>query len=243
MFLSQWKVILMQLENQNEILNDQVLEATLKYDVEKYVLSCSDFVNDNSLDEIENVKREFLETQGEIDELIVHVNQKTYAYANVRAQKQDLLITISELKARLPSSRSSSSKNSVLSNTKNHSEEVEVHVRTNKKTNIASKKNVVQNKKIVTNVDVKNAPKANDVFCVSCDNNVLTPCHDKCLAKYKLNVHSNVRRALFTTPRTAKSKSLDTTTVIAKTRISISDMAASSSICLMSKATSTISWL
>ncbi|GKB54664.1 hypothetical protein Tco_0905417 [Tanacetum coccineum] len=54
-----------------------------------------------------------------------------------------------------PSSRGSSSKNSVLLNTKNHSKDVEVHVRTNKKTNVASKKNVVQNKKIVTNVDVK----------------------------------------------------------------------------------------
>ncbi|GKA36608.1 hypothetical protein Tco_0723173 [Tanacetum coccineum] len=221
-----------------------------------------------------SIKNTRTQTQGEIDELIEHVNQKTYAYADVRAQNQDLLITISELKAMLkmlkktsstkkkqsvqnnnviapgrykvntahkqeictqksesvltstglkdvisvrrPSSRSSSSKNSVLSNTKNHSEEVEVHVRTNKKTNVVSKKNVVQNKKIVTNVNVKNAPKANDVFCVSCDKNVLTPCHDKCLAKYKLNVHLNARRALFTTPRTTKSKSLDTTPVVAK---------------------------
>ncbi|GJY18798.1 integrase, catalytic region, zinc finger, CCHC-type containing protein [Tanacetum coccineum] len=264
---------------QNEILNDQLLDVTLKYDVEKCVLICSDFVNDNSLDEIEKVKREFLKTQGEIDELIEHVNQKTYAYGDVRAQNQDLLITISELKARLknvekvtlqtsstkkkqsvqnnnviatgmykvntvhkqeictqkaesgltstrlkdvisvrrPSSRSSSSKNSVLSNTKKNSEEVEVHVKINKKTNVASKKNLVQNKKFVTNVDVKNSPKAKDVFYVSCDKNVLTPCHDKCFAKYKLNMHSNVRRSLFTTPRTTKSKSLDTTLVVAKT--------------------------
>ncbi|GJU06395.1 retrovirus-related pol polyprotein from transposon TNT 1-94 [Tanacetum coccineum] len=46
---------------QNEILNDQLLDATLKYDVKKCVLICSDFVNDNLLDEIEKVKREFLE--------------------------------------------------------------------------------------------------------------------------------------------------------------------------------------
>ncbi|GJW98137.1 retrovirus-related pol polyprotein from transposon TNT 1-94 [Tanacetum coccineum] len=119
---------------------------------------------------------------------------------------------------RRPSSRGSLSKNNVLLNTKNQSKDVEFHVRTNKKTNVASKKNVVQNKKIVTNVDVKNALKAKDVLCVSCDKNVLTSCHDICLAKYKLNVHSNVRRALFTTPRTAKPKSLDTTLVVAKTR-------------------------
>nr|GFA73349.1 hypothetical protein [Tanacetum cinerariifolium]GFA73362.1 hypothetical protein [Tanacetum cinerariifolium]GFA73367.1 hypothetical protein [Tanacetum cinerariifolium] len=39
--------------------------------------------------------------QKELDELIEHVNQKTYAYADVRAQNQDLLITISELKNKL----------------------------------------------------------------------------------------------------------------------------------------------
>ncbi|GJS85838.1 hypothetical protein Tco_0752379 [Tanacetum coccineum] len=39
--------------------------------------------------------------QKELDELIKHVNQKTYAYADVRAQNQDLLITISELKNKL----------------------------------------------------------------------------------------------------------------------------------------------
>nr|GEW62987.1 reverse transcriptase domain-containing protein [Tanacetum cinerariifolium] len=61
---------------------------------------------------------------------------------------------------RRPSSRGSSSKNSVLINTKNHSEAVEVHVRKNTKKNVTSKKNVVQNKKIVTDVDVKNALKA-----------------------------------------------------------------------------------
>nr|GEY87399.1 hypothetical protein [Tanacetum cinerariifolium] len=47
--------------NQKEVLNDQLLEATLKYDVEKCVMMCHDFVNDNSFDEIEKVKREFLD--------------------------------------------------------------------------------------------------------------------------------------------------------------------------------------
>ncbi|GJY63101.1 hypothetical protein Tco_0464561 [Tanacetum coccineum] len=178
--------------------------------------------------ENENVSLEF-QSQKEIKELIKSVNQKTYAYGDVRAQYQDLLITISELKAmirtiekdvtsvRRPSSRGSSAKNNVLTTTKNHSEDVEVHVRINKKTNVASKKNVVQNKKIVTNVDVKNATKAKDVLCVSCNKNVLTLCHDKCLLKYKLSINLKVKRTLFTTPRTAKSKSLDATSIVAKT--------------------------
>ncbi|GJV79320.1 hypothetical protein Tco_1515190 [Tanacetum coccineum] len=39
--------------------------------------------------------------QKELDELIEHVNQKTYAYADVRAQNQDVLMTISKLKNNL----------------------------------------------------------------------------------------------------------------------------------------------
>ncbi|GJZ37995.1 integrase, catalytic region, zinc finger, CCHC-type containing protein [Tanacetum coccineum] len=109
---------------------------------------------------------------------------------------------------------------SVLANTKKSSKKVEVSDRTNKKPDVASK-NVALNKKIVTNVDVKNALIANDVLCVSCAKNMLIPCHDKCLANYKLNVHSNVRRALFTTPKTVKSKFEDTTPVVSKTRFSV----------------------
>ncbi|GJY10843.1 hypothetical protein Tco_0379028 [Tanacetum coccineum] len=104
----------------------------------------------------------------------------------VCTQKAKSVLPSTELKddtsVRSPSNRGSSSKNSILLNTKNHSEDVEVY----------------------------------DVSCVSCDKNVLTPCHDKCLAKYKLYANSNVRRALFTPPRTAKSKSVDTTPVVTK---------------------------
>ncbi|GJU88379.1 putative ribonuclease H-like domain-containing protein [Tanacetum coccineum] len=89
-----------------------------------------------------------------------------------------------------PSNKDSPFRNSILSNTKNSSKKVEVSVRTNKKTYVASK-----------NV------------------NVLIPCHDKCLANYKLSVHSKVRKALFTTPRTAKSMCKDTTPVVSKTKI------------------------
>ncbi|GJS35222.1 hypothetical protein Tco_0533604 [Tanacetum coccineum] len=165
----------------------------------------------------------------------VSLELKTYAYADVRAENQDLLMTISELKTKLknakkglkaassvrrPSNRDSPFKNGVLSNTKKSSERVEVSVRKNKKTYVASK-NVVSDKKIVIDVDVKNALKAKDVLCVSCAKNVLILCHDKCLAKYRLNEHSKVRRALFTTPRTAKSTFNDTTLVVSKTRFSV----------------------
>ncbi|GKB34256.1 retrovirus-related pol polyprotein from transposon TNT 1-94 [Tanacetum coccineum] len=174
------------------------------------------------------------QTQGEINELIENVKQKTYAYADVRAQNQDLLLTIYELKAKLktvenglsatssvrrPPNMNSSFKNSVISNTKNSSEKVEVSDRANKKPDVASK-NVALNK-IVTNDEIKNALIEKNVLRVTCAKNVLIPCHDNCLAKYKLNVHSNVRRALFTTPRTVKSMFKDTTPVVSKTRFSV----------------------
>ncbi|GJW62950.1 retrovirus-related pol polyprotein from transposon TNT 1-94 [Tanacetum coccineum] len=272
-----------------------------------------------------SIKRTRTQTQGEINELIENVNQNTYAYVDVRAQKQDLLITISELKAklknveksksvntkfgkdavshnflcdtplnkqdfqkkiiasktkekhvlsktitlqtspnkqqavetnnnviapgmykvkktqntntnkaksvlssiglraissvRIPSNRDSSFKNNVLSNTKNSSEKVEVFDRSNKKSYVASK-NVDSNKNIVTNDDIKNAVIAKTVLYVSCAKNMFIPCHDNCLAKYKLNVNSKLRRALFTTSRTVKSKFEDPTPVVSKTRLS-----------------------
>ncbi|GJR70370.1 hypothetical protein Tco_0016435 [Tanacetum coccineum] len=154
----------------------------------------------------DSIKKTRTQTQGEINELIEHVNQKIYAYAEVFVRR--------------PLNKDSSFKNIALSNTKKSSEKVEAFDRTNKKPNVASK-NVVLNKKIVTDADVKNALKAKDVLCVSCAKNVFILCYDKCLANYKLNVHSKVIRALFTTPRTAKSAGEDTTPVFSKTRFSV----------------------
>ncbi|GJU36955.1 retrovirus-related pol polyprotein from transposon TNT 1-94 [Tanacetum coccineum] len=306
------------LDNENVSLNFQV--QSLIKERENVKLEYQKLFN--------SIKKTRTQTQGEVNELIEHVNQKTYAYADVRVEDQDLLMTITELKTKLknvkkgksmntkfdktnvsnqliyvtplnkqvfqkktvapkieekhvlsktvtlqtspnkkkdaetnknviapgmykvkiskkqetnthkskivlsstglkaassvrrPSNRDSPFKDSVLSNTKNASNKVKVSVRTNKKTYVASK-NVVSNKKIVTDVDVKNALKAKDVLCVSCTKNVLIPCHEKCLAKYKLNVHSKVRRALVTTPRTAKSIFEDTTPLVLKTRVSV----------------------
>ncbi|GJW55233.1 integrase, catalytic region, zinc finger, CCHC-type containing protein [Tanacetum coccineum] len=235
-------------ESMESNLDATLKQNEIKHDVESCVLTCSDFMNINLHDEIEKVKMESIDVQEnllkrinilendfqrkrenvkleyqklfdsikktqtqpqrEMDELIENVNQKTYAYGDTEGVTS----------VRRSPSRSSSSKNSVLSNTRNQSKDVEVHVKTNKNTNVTSQKNVVKTKNIVANIDVKNALKAKDVLCVSYDKNMLTSCHDKCLAKYKLSVHSKVRRALFTTPGTVKSKSLNTTPIVAKTR-------------------------
>nr|GEX09735.1 integrase, catalytic region, zinc finger, CCHC-type, peptidase aspartic, catalytic [Tanacetum cinerariifolium] len=121
---------------------------------------------------------------------------------------------------RRQSIRDSSFKNSVLSNTKNSSEKVEVSDRSNIKSDVASK-NVDSNKKIIINDDIKNALIVKNVSCVSCAKNMLIPCHDNCLVKYKLNVHSKVRRALFITSKTVESNFEDPTLVVLKTKFSV----------------------
>ncbi|GJR56017.1 integrase, catalytic region, zinc finger, CCHC-type containing protein [Tanacetum coccineum] len=167
-----------------------------------------------------------------MDELIDHVFEKTYAYGAIRAENQNLLSTISELQTRLetiekgmnaatsvrrPMNKDLHVKNSVLANSKNSAKKVSVYARKNKQTDKTSA-TIISNKENVIDVNVANTSKAKTLLCVSCMQNVLVPCHDKCLANYKLNVHSNDRRAFSTNSRTPKS--LDTTYVALKTRFS-----------------------
>ncbi|GJW18951.1 copia protein [Tanacetum coccineum] len=97
---------------------------------------------------------------------------------------------------RRPSNRESPFKNRVLSNTKKSSVKVEVFVKTNKNTYVASK-NVVSNKKIVTDVDVKNTLKVKDVLCVSSTKNVLIPCHDKSMNTSSKEDLDNLSRPMY----------------------------------------------
>ncbi|GJW48697.1 retrovirus-related pol polyprotein from transposon TNT 1-94 [Tanacetum coccineum] len=97
---------------------------------------------------------------------------------------------------------------------------------------------VVSNKENVIDVVVANASKAKTLLCVSCMQNVLIRCHDKCVAKHKFNVRSNVRRTFSVNSRIPKpyettfvahktrfseketqSKTLDTTSVASKSKI------------------------
>ncbi|GKD58405.1 hypothetical protein Tco_1295914 [Tanacetum coccineum] len=105
---------------QNEI--DRLLEVSMTSEIRDFVLLYLSILNDENVllktqvesvvQERENIKLEFqklhnsikatrTQYQKEVDELIKHVNQKTYAYADVRAQNQDLLMTIFELKDKL----------------------------------------------------------------------------------------------------------------------------------------------
>ncbi|GJY33583.1 retrovirus-related pol polyprotein from transposon TNT 1-94 [Tanacetum coccineum] len=202
-----------------------------------------DFTVQSLIKERDNVKLEYQklfnsikktrsQTQTKRYELIAHVSEKTYAYGAIRAENQNLLFTISELKTRLtnvekgmnaassvrrPMNRDSHVKNSVLANSKKPAKKVAIYVRKNKQTDNTSE-NVISNKENIIDVDVANASKAKTLLCVSCMQNVLFPCHDNCFANYRLNVHSNVHRTLSTKSRTPKS--YDTTYVVHKTRFS-----------------------
>ncbi|GJY99759.1 retrovirus-related pol polyprotein from transposon TNT 1-94 [Tanacetum coccineum] len=140
---------------------------------------------------------------------------------------------------RRPMNKDSHVKNNVLANFKNSAKKVPVYVRKNKQT-VKTSANIISNKENVIDVNVANASKAKTLLCVSCMQNVLILCHDKRLANYKLNVHSTARRAFSTNSRTpkssdtayvvlktrfseklAQSKSLDTTSVVSKSKIDV----------------------
>ncbi|GJY77914.1 integrase, catalytic region, zinc finger, CCHC-type containing protein [Tanacetum coccineum] len=116
-----------------------------------------------------------------------------------------------------PKSRDSQVKTSVLDVSKNEAKKEAVYVRKNKQTDNTFAK-VVSNKENVIDVAVANASKAKTLLCVSCMQNVLIPCHDKCVAKHKLNVRSNARRTFSVNSRIPKSS--ETTFVAPKTRFS-----------------------
>ncbi|GJV61890.1 integrase, catalytic region, zinc finger, CCHC-type containing protein [Tanacetum coccineum] len=280
-----WISKIEKLENEN---------VSLDFKVQSLIKEC-DNVKLEYQKLFDSIKKTRSQTQKEMNELIAHVSEKTYAFGVIRAENQNLLSTISELKTRLETvekgksvntkfdktnvsqnllcvtpinkqvfqkktvvsknkdrhvvskpvtlqtspdkqkgansnknviasgivrrqmNKDSHVKNSVLANSKNSAKKVAVYVRKNKQTDDTST-NVISNKENVIDVNVANASKAKTLLCVSCMQNMLIPCHDKCLSNYKLNVHSNVRTAFTTNSRSPKSS--DTTYVVLKTRFS-----------------------
>ncbi|GJR84164.1 retrovirus-related pol polyprotein from transposon TNT 1-94, partial [Tanacetum coccineum] len=105
-----WKAKLSTLHDENVLLKHQV-ESTVK-ERENIKLEFRRLFN--------SVKATRVQHQIEINELVENVNQKTYDYADVHAQNQDLLMTISELKSvgssnsvRRPKSKDNKSKNNI----------------------------------------------------------------------------------------------------------------------------------
>ncbi|GJZ95122.1 retrovirus-related pol polyprotein from transposon TNT 1-94 [Tanacetum coccineum] len=161
-----------------------------------------------------------------------------------------------------PKSKDSKSKNRVLKNTnvKNPSTNA---WKVSSSVSIGSNKREAMNSTVCqSNANVLKAKNVNDVndgsniVCVSCGKDVFMLSHEKCVTCYALSVDSRVKRTLFTSPviqlvlwivNSGCSKHMtDLLTTSHDSNlytISISELATSSLVCLMSKATSTKSWL
>ncbi|GKD78167.1 hypothetical protein Tco_1340788 [Tanacetum coccineum] len=107
----------------------------------------------------DSIKKTRSETQKEMNELIAHVSEKTYAYGAIRVENQNLLRMNAASSVRRPMNRDSHVKNSVLANSKNSAKKVAVYVRRNKQTDNTSA-NVISNKENGNDVNVANAAKA-----------------------------------------------------------------------------------
>ncbi|GKB63646.1 retrovirus-related pol polyprotein from transposon TNT 1-94 [Tanacetum coccineum] len=318
-----WKAKLSTLHDENVLLRHQA-ESTVK-ERENIKLKFQKLFN--------SIKATRAQHQNEINEMFEDVTQKTYAYADVRAQNQDLLMTISELKSKLKTidkgkhmntkfdksetlgqllcvtpfnknlafkaknvsntkvtsdrskpvtlqstptieqkqqhntnviargmykinqedtktkdskantnvsnstgvgssnsvrrlkSKDNKSKNNVLKNTKSSSTYV---LKTTNSVCLDSNKcetkpsNVCQTNACRTSSKTVNA--VNDglnMLCISCGLDVFLHSHEKCVARNALTRKSSVKRALFTSPVTAKSKGLGATSVVAKSRFSV----------------------
>ncbi|GJZ47846.1 retrovirus-related pol polyprotein from transposon TNT 1-94 [Tanacetum coccineum] len=95
--------IIRDLEKQRDELSQEKLEdenVSLDFKVQSLIKE-----RDNAKMEykklFDSIKKTRSQTQKEMDELIAHVSEKTYAYGAIRAENQNLLDTISELKARM----------------------------------------------------------------------------------------------------------------------------------------------
>ncbi|GKF16564.1 hypothetical protein Tco_0061482, partial [Tanacetum coccineum] len=60
-----------------------------------------------------------------------------------------------------------------------------------------------------------------NILCISCGLDVFLYSHEKRVARNALNRKSSVQRALFTSPVATKSKGLEATSVVAKSRFSV----------------------
>ncbi|GJT34088.1 integrase, catalytic region, zinc finger, CCHC-type containing protein [Tanacetum coccineum] len=194
----------------------------------------------------DSIKKTRTQTQGEINELIEHVNQKTYANAEVRAQNQDLLITISDLKAKLKNVKKGKSVNTkfdkanvsnkllcVTSLNKQHFQKKTVAPKTEEKHVLLKAASSVRRPSNrdspYKNSVLSNTKKSSKKVEVSVRRNKKTYVTSKnVVSNKKIVTDVDVKkllkrriRALFTTPRTAKSTFEDTTLVVSMTRFSV----------------------
>ncbi|GKB49990.1 hypothetical protein Tco_0900743 [Tanacetum coccineum] len=82
-------VYLDKIERKNDFLKNQLLEVSLKHDIELLQsLIKETVIMPNGYKKLfDSIKKTRSQTQTEMDELIAHVSEKTYAYGAIRAEK------------------------------------------------------------------------------------------------------------------------------------------------------------
>ncbi|GJS26451.1 retrovirus-related pol polyprotein from transposon TNT 1-94 [Tanacetum coccineum] len=128
---------------------------------------------------------------------------------------------------RRPKSKDNKSKNKVLKNTNAKSSSASVR-KTPSSVRIDSNKlktmnlNECQSNASVLNTKTVHAVNdGSNLVCVSCGKNMFLLSHEKCVARYMLSKDSRVKKALFTTIKVTKSRSLGVPSVGAKSRFSV----------------------
>ncbi|GJV14782.1 integrase, catalytic region, zinc finger, CCHC-type containing protein [Tanacetum coccineum] len=165
------------------------------------------------------IKMTRVQHQQEVNELIENVNQKTYAYGDVHAKNQDLLMTISELKAKLK----------IVEKGKNVNTKFDKSATLEKLICVTLlNKNKDLKAKIVSKVEVKSDKSKPVTLCSTPKNehekkmnDVFMNFHDKCASSYALSLNSRVKKALLTSYVAVKSSKLGATPVVAKYRFSV----------------------
>ncbi|GJT99285.1 retrovirus-related pol polyprotein from transposon TNT 1-94 [Tanacetum coccineum] len=198
-----------------------------------------------------------------MDELIVHVSEKTYAYGAIRADNGSLSTkNLAKDKMWKKLKKVVTTQESQINKTKSGLSSTGVNATSRVRRPMSKDSSVttvflVQLENVI-DVDVANASKAKTLLCVSCMQNVLIPCHDKCSSDRSVGLGHNLFSVgqfcdgdleVAFRSNTCYVRNLEGDDLLTGGRdsnlytISISDMAASSPVCLVSKATSTKSWL
>ncbi|GJQ95414.1 hypothetical protein Tco_0006553 [Tanacetum coccineum] len=235
-----WKSRLSTLNDENVLLKTQV--DSIVQEREYIKLKFQKIFN--------SIKATRAQNQKEVDELIEHVNQKTYAYAGVRSQNQDLLMTKSKLKNKLktiekgknvntkfdksetsetllcvtPLPKNIAVKAKKVSNTKvnaDRSKPVTSHsIPKNEQSQKQSANVIARGMYRITKIETQTLDSKSNIN-VSNFTDMFLLSHEKYVARYALSRDSKVKRALFTTPIAAKSKNLGATSVVAKSKLSV----------------------
>ncbi|GJZ22332.1 hypothetical protein Tco_0559371 [Tanacetum coccineum] len=155
---------------------------------------------------LNSIKATRTQHKKELDELIEHVNQKTHAYADVRAQNQDLLMTISEHKNKLKTVDKGKNVNTKFDKSETLGTLLCV---TPLPKNIAVEAKKVSNTKV--NADRSNPVPLNSIpkMSVECSNSVRRPKSKDTKSKDRVLKNTNDNRPFSHVQKTSGSVSID----------------------------------